>query len=150
KEVALATLQPDLKGMVAANVDVHRRSGRWSGGGHVVAKELQIPKQPTVDIDANLEIKGRHVTADAPTIADAGAGRLPFGVDGPYDLTDVLAWKRLDRRAIDVAGIGVSKLDLAKLGKGKLPGVVDGKLGVTAKDASGVLHITGVQTTAGT
>jgi len=150
KQVALATLAPDLKGVVAANVDVHRRGGRWSGGGHIVAKQLEIPKQPIVDVDANLEIKGRHVTVDATTIADAGAVSLQFDVEGPYDLTDVQAWKRLDRRAIDVAGLGVSKLDLAKLGKPNLTGIVDGKLGVTAKDASGVLHVTGVQTTAGT
>jgi len=150
KEVALATLQPDLKGTVAANVDIHRRSGRWSGGGHVVAKELAIPNQPVVDIDANLEVKGRHVTIDATTVADAGAVSLQFDVEGPYDLTDVHAWKRLDRRAIDIAGLGVAKLDLSKLGRPKLTGIVDGKLGVTAKDASGVLHVTGVQTTAGT
>ena len=41
---------------VAANLDVHRRSGRWSGGGHVAAAQLKIPKQPVIDVDANLEI----------------------------------------------------------------------------------------------
>ena len=150
KQVALATLAPDLQGTVAANLDVHRRSGRWSGGGHVVATQLKIPKQPVIDVDADLKITGRRVEVDATTTAQAGAVSVFFDVEGPYDLTDVQAWKRLDRRAIDVAGLGVSKLDLSKLGRPNLTGVVDGKLGVTAKDASGVLHVTGVETTAGT
>jgi hypothetical protein len=150
KQVALATLAPDLQGTVAASVDVHRRAGRWSGGGHITATKLAIPNRPTIDVDANLQITGRRVAVDATATAAAGAVSLAFDVEGPYDLTNVQAWKRLDRRAIDVAGVGVSKLDLAKLGKPNLTGVVDGKLGVTAKDASGVLHITGVATTAGT
>ncbi|HET9992407.1 MAG TPA: hypothetical protein VFQ65_27935, partial [Kofleriaceae bacterium] len=150
KEVALATIAPDLKGMVAANLDVHRRGGRWSGGGHISGTKLAIPNQPVIDVDADLKITGRRVELDATTTAEAGAVSLAFDVEGPYDLTDVQAWKRLDRRAIDVAGLGVSKLDLAKLGKPNLTGVIDGKLGVTAKDASGVLHITGIATTAGT
>ncbi|MEO6776635.1 MAG: translocation/assembly module TamB domain-containing protein [Kofleriaceae bacterium] len=175
-QVALATLAPDLQGTVAANVDVHRRGGRWSGGGHVTASKLAIPtraasaapggpepqvaavppvpatpaKPMLIDVDANLQIRGRRVVVDATTTAAAGAVSLAFDVEGPYDLTDVPAWKRLDRRAIDVARIGVSKLDLAKLGKPNLTGVVDGKLGVTANDASGVLHVTGLTTAAGT
>lgn len=150
KNVQLATLAPALKGTVAANLDVTRRGGRWAGKGHIVAAKLTIPNQPVVDIDSDIKITGRRVELDATTVAEAGAISLAIDVTGPYDLTDVNAWKRLDRRAINLAGVGVSKVDLAKLGKPSLSGIVDGKLGITDTDASGDLHVSDIVSSAGT
>ncbi|HEX7702148.1 MAG TPA: hypothetical protein VF403_15530, partial [Kofleriaceae bacterium] len=149
QQVALETITPKAKGMVGAHLDVARRGGRWSGKGHFTAAKLTIAKQPVLDVDATLEIKGRRVIVDATTTAEAGAVTLDADVDGPYDLTDVHAWKRLDRRAINAVGLAVSHLDVSKL-RPNLTGIVDGKLGLTATDASGDVHISDVSSDAGT
>jgi autotransporter translocation and assembly factor TamB len=164
QQVALESITPKAKGMVGAHLDVARRGGRWSGKGHFTAAKLTIPQPPVIlkpgevappsnpiaiDVDATLEIKGRRVIVDATTTAEAGAVTLDADVNGPYDLTDVHAWKRLDRRAINVVGVGVSHVDVSKL-RPNLTGIVDGKLGLTATDASGDVHISDVSSDVGT
>lgn len=160
QHVSLETITPRAKGMVGAHLDVARRGGRWSGKGHFTAVKLTVLKQPVagvvqaevappVDLDANLEIRGRRVIVDATTTAEAGAVTLMADVEGPNDLTNPVAWKRLDRRAINVVGLGVSHVDISKL-RPNLTGVVDGKLGVTATDASGDLHVADVSSDVGT
>ncbi len=148
--VQLATLVPTIKGAAGAKLTVARTHGRWSGGGHIEVAKLALPNQPVVDINSDLEIAGRHIELDATTVADAGAVVLQLDLEGPADLTDVLAWKRLDRRAITEVGFAVSHLDLAKLGKPKLNGTVDGKLGITSQTASGDLTVSNIVTDAGT
>jgi hypothetical protein len=149
QQVALESLAPNIKGLVGAKLDISRHGGRWAGKGHFTAEKLAIPKQPVIDAELDLEIKGRRVILDGVTTADAGAISLAADVEGPYDLTDVKAWKRLDRKAINEIGVGVSKVDLSKLGRPKLVGIVDGKLGLTASNASGDLHISQVTSDAG-
>ncbi|HEY0252691.1 MAG TPA: hypothetical protein VGC41_14245, partial [Kofleriaceae bacterium] len=149
-DVAVESLVPDIKGKVAAHATVTRHGGRWNGAVAVTAKQLAIPKQPVVDIDANVKINGRKVSADVTTTADAGAIVLTADLEGPYDMTNPVAWKRLDRKAIDELGIGVSKVDLAKLGRPNLVGTLDGKLGVSSDSASGTLEIGNVVTPVGT
>ena len=172
QQVSLETLTPKAKGMVGAHLEVARRGGRWSGKGHVTAAKLTIVQPPpiipqvvtgepaatvpgsvpipipVIDVDANLEIKGRRVVVDATTTAEAGAVTLMADVEGPYDLTNPVAWKHLDRRAINIVGLGVSHVDVSKL-HANLTGVVDGKLGITATDASGDLHVADVSTDVG-
>ena len=147
--VQLATLVPTVTGAAGAKLTVERTGGRWSGGGHVEVAKLALPGKPVVDLDANLHIAGRHVELDATTVADAGAVVLQVDVEGPADLTDPVAWKRLDRRAINQIGFAVSHVDLGKLGRPKLNGSVDGKLGITGTTASGDLTISNVMTEAG-
>ncbi|MEO8842536.1 MAG: translocation/assembly module TamB domain-containing protein, partial [Kofleriaceae bacterium] len=103
----------------------------------------------SIDVDANLEIKGRRVIVEATTTAEAGAVTLTADVEGPYDLTNPIAWRRLDRRAINAVGLTMSHVDVSKL-RPNVTGIIDGKLGVTATDASGDLHISGVTSDAGT
>ena len=148
--VELGTLAPQISGTVAAQLTVERKGGRWSGGGHVGVGKLTLPNQPVLDIDADMKLVGRHVELDATTVAEAGAVVLQVDLEGPSDLTDPLAWKRLDRRSITEVGFAISHLDLAKLGKPKLVGSVDGKLGITSTTASGDLTISNVVTDAGT
>ena len=148
--VDLATIVPQIKGTAGAKLTVERKRGRWSGGGHFEVAKLALPKQPVLDIDADVKIAGRHVELDATTVAEAGAVVLQVDLEGPADLTNPLAWKRLDRRSITEVGFAVSHLDLAKLGRPKLVGIVDGKLGITSATASGDLTISNVVTDAGT
>ncbi|CAN5294231.1 hypothetical protein BH11MYX1_BH11MYX1_11490 [soil metagenome] len=148
--VQLATLAPTIKGVATAKLTVERSGGRWSGGGHVEVAKLTLPNQPVVDLDADIKIAGRHVELDATAVAEAGAVVLRVDLEGPSDLTDRLAWKRLDRRAITEIGFAVSHLDLAKLGRPKLNGSIDGKLGITSTTASGDLAISNIVSDAGT
>ena len=148
--VQLATLVPTIKGVASAKLTVERTGGRWSGGGHFEVAKLALPDQPVMDLDADVKIAGRHVVADATAVAEAGAIVLRVDLEGPSDLTDPRAWKRLDRRAVTEIGFAVSHLDLARLGRPKLNGSVDGKLGVTSTTASGDLTISNIVSDAGT
>jgi hypothetical protein len=150
QQVALETLTPKAKGVVGAQLDLSRHGGRWSGKGHVTASKLTLPNQPVVDVDTTLEVRGRRVIVATTATAEAGAVTLDADVDGPYDLTDVHAWRRLDRKAINSVGLAVAKVDLAKLKHGKLDGTLDGKLDITATNASGDIHVAGVTNDAGT
>lgn len=149
-DVVLATLVPDIKGTVAAHATVIRHNNRWNGAVAVSAKQLAIPKQPVMDLDANVKVNGRKVTADVVSSMEAGSVTLTADLEGPYNMTDPLAWKRLDRKAIDEVGISVATLDLAKLGKAKLVGTLNGRLGISSDGANGELDVKGVMTDAGT
>jgi hypothetical protein len=147
RDIELAIVDPQLRGAVDADVDVSRRGGRWQGGGTVTARGAAIPGKPIVDATAELRVEGRKVTLDANVgNREVGRGTVAIVVKGPHDITDLVAWRRLPRAAIERVAIGVPRLDVGPLGG---TGTVDGELVITGTEAHGALHARGVATKAG-
>jgi autotransporter translocation and assembly factor TamB len=150
RRVALATLVPGIAGTVSAKAQVARKGLAWDGtvafrGKGVVAK----PGQPPVDARGLLTINGRRIvlTASAAT-SSVGEVRVAAELDGPRDVTDVPAWKRLERRAI--RSLSFTAVDVKLAGASpKLSGVVDGGAAITSDGAHGTLHLRGFHTIAG-
>jgi len=146
KNVSLATLAPGLKGTVGAKLTIARHGGRWSGGGTVTGKNLELPNRPLFDVDGKLAVAGRRVTVDATATSQAGTVTIVADVDGPNDLTDGAAWQRLERRALRTVSVELAHVDGTKLGA---TGIADGKVALTAKDATGEIRVREIQTKAG-
>jgi hypothetical protein len=150
RRVGLATLAPGVGGTVSAKAHLVRKGLAWDGtvafrGNGVVAK----PEQPPVDARGLLTIHGRRIvlTASAAT-SSVGEVRVAAELDGPHDVTDVPAWKRLERRAI--RSLSFTAVDVKLAGASpKLSGVVDGGAAITSDGAHGTLHLRGFHTKAG-
>ena len=165
KDVALATLQPDLGGTVGATVQFERRGGSWKASGQVQGRGVVVSRQAPIaspataghaaspeamrspiDLDATLDVAGRHIELATTATAPEGKVTVAADLDGPYDLTDGRAWSRLERKAIRGMSISVDHFDLAKVGAS---GNVSGKLELTGTGASGDLALRGFVTKAG-
>ena len=146
KDVALATLQPDLGGTVGATLQFERRAGSWNANGQVQGRGVVVAKQAPIDLDTTLDIAGRHVELATTATAPEGKVTVAADLDGPYDLTDGRAWTRLERKAIRDLSISIDHFDLGKLGES---GSVSGKLDLTATGASGDLALRGFKTKQG-
>ena len=147
KDVALATLAPALAGTLGADVEIERRGTAWKGTGTVTGKDVVVGDRPPMDLGATFEITGRHVDVASTITAPEGKASVAVDLDGPADLTDGRAWKRLERKAIRDVTIAVDHMDLAKVGA---TGTVAGKLEITATGASGDLALRGFATSHGT
>lgn len=151
KQVALAAALPDAKGMVDGTIKVQRKSLAWSGGVHASARGVQIAglqgelsKLP-VDADLDVSLSGRRVKLTAhATNTSVGDVDLAATVDGPRDLADPLAWKRLDRRAIRTAQLDVPRFDSAPLGIPQATGTGTASLAITDGELRGEVHARGV------
>jgi autotransporter translocation and assembly factor TamB len=127
-----------LDGHVDGSVSLARRGGRWSGSGKLHGDALVVDvHRPPIDADADLQIAGRRITVHGSGTSTNGSITLAADFDGPRDLTDPLAWRRLDRRSIRELAVGVAKFDTGH-------GMLDGELSLGATDAHGKLAIRGV------
>ncbi len=150
--VELGNLAKAHKGAVEAHVDLKRADNRFSGS--IVAKGRGIsldPRWPTaVDGDVRIEARNKLLTANVDvSTAKSGSAKLVVDVDAPKDITNVHAWKRLERDAIRTAQLtldGVKLADMAKLAKAPpMTGTIDGTLELSPVNAGGSLAIRGVQ-----
>jgi hypothetical protein len=148
RDVNIALFDPTLAGMLGADIDVTRKGGLWTGTATVDARQVVLPKRPVLDGKLAVTIDKRRVTAVATASNPAiGSATLDFDVTGPKDITDVVAWKRLERSALTRIRVALSKIDASKLGAS---GKLDGELAIGALDAGGKVDVRGVVTEVGT
>ncbi len=148
RDVAIAMLDPSLSGTLAADVDITRRDGMWKGTATVDANQIVVPNRPVLDGKVAITIDKRRVTASTTVSNPAiGSATLDLDVIGPRDITDALAWQRLERSAIQRVRIALAKIDASKLGAS---GLLDGELAISALDAGGKVDVKGVVTEVGT
>ena len=153
KAIPAGLADPAYRGLASGRIAVERRGLRWKGDGKldVVAFALE-PTGPSFDGDAKIVIAGRRVTLDASTTS-ASIGRVTFllDVDGPRDITDPIAWQRLDRRAVRTATIGLGDparpLDLGTLSP--FGGTVGGKLELAGPEPGGTVEVRNVMSPVG-
>lgn len=150
--ISLKSLKKAYAGKIDAHVDVTRKKGKFEG--LVTAKAAGIalsPKSPmTIDGDVKIEARADQVLANIDiTTAKAGSVKLALDVDGPKDITDAHAWKHVHRRAIRVAELKLSGLDLAQLAKAAdlqpMAGTINGDIKLTATEVGGAIAIRGVK-----
>ncbi len=154
KDVALATLQPGMAGTAGATVAIDRRGGSWSGKVNAQGRGIVVEDQAPMDLDVALDLAGRHVGVTTTAVTPEGQATVAADLDGPYDLTDGAAWKRLERKALRRASIAIDHFDLGELarvtgGRHGASGTVSGKLEITATGASGDLALRGFATKEG-
>jgi len=147
RDVSLAMIDPQLAGEVAADLDVSRRGGMWSGTAKVDAKQVTLPKRPPFDGTLAIEIDKRRVTAHA-TAQNPKIGGATFDLDlvAPADITNRVAWQHVKRSAIKNLRVAFSKIDAAQLGGS---GNLDGELAISGGDAHGNVAMRGLETSAG-
>lgn len=153
KAIPAAFVDPAYRGLASGRIVVKRRGLRWTGIGTVdVAGLVLEPGGPTFDGNAKVVIAGRRVTLDATTTS-ASIGRVTFmlDVDGPRDITDPLAWQRLERRAVRTATITLGDparpLDLGTLSP--FGGTVAGKLALAGAESGGKIEVRNVMSPLG-
>lgn len=150
KRVGLATLVPGIAGTVSAKAHVVRKGLAWDGTATFRGKGVVVaPDKPPIDARGLLTVHGRRVVlTTSVATASVGEVRVDAELDGPRDLTDAPAWKRLERRAI--RSLAVTAIDVKLAGASpKLSGVVDGGAAITSDGAHGTLHLRGFHTIAG-
>ena len=149
-DVPASAIDATYRGTASGKLTIKRRNARWQATGTVSGRGMAIePDAPTLDGDATLVIAGRTVTLDARAQSPGiGGVRLELDVEGPRDITDVAAWRKLERSAVRTATITVDKLDLATVVS--TGGTVVGKLRLAGAETSGELEVRGVKTPLGT
>ncbi len=146
----VSAIDPAYRGTVSGKLSFKRRGQRWDGGGTLVAEGLVIdPTAPVFEGDVKLAVAGRMVTVDGHAkSADIGGVGFQLEVEGPRDLTDFTAWKRLERTAIRTAVITADKVVLDAVSS--TGGRVDGKLRIGGTAVEGAVEVKGVVTSLGT
>jgi len=150
RALSLATIDPALRGVVGGKVSLRKRGLRWDGTAQVTATGVALdPELPVVDGEVGVELAGRRVRLDARVSGpQVGGAHLVLDLDGPRDLTDGRAWKRLDRAAVRAALVGVQRVDLAKAGV-EAGGIVDGELVLAGPKTSGTFTLRGLRSPLG-
>ncbi len=149
-QLPMVALDSTFKGTVSGKLAIKGRGGRWDGGGDFTGTAMSFtPDRPTLfDGTAHLALAGRSVKLDTHiTSPNIGAVRLELDVDGPRDITDINAWRHLERTAMRDATITIDKVMLDELSP--TGGLVDGKLVVGATTASGTVMVQNVVTPVG-
>lgn len=147
RDVALSIADPTLRGSADADLTAHRTRGRWQGNGTVTARGVAAPGQPAVDGTASVALAGRKLTLDGTVdSAELGRASLALAVHGPRDPTDVDAWQRLPRTALEELRVSIDRLDTRPLGG---TGTVEGEIVIGASDVRGELHVRDVETAQG-
>lgn len=149
--VPVAAVDPAYRGAVSGKLAIKRRGLRWDGRGTLAVAGLVIdPEVPTFDGDVEVGVAGRVVTVDArASNPQLGGARFELDVEGPRDLTDPDAWKRLERAAVRTAVITVDKVTLDAVSP-KTGGTVDGKLRLGGTEVEGAIEVRSVTTPLGT
>jgi hypothetical protein len=142
RELAAATLSRDATGTIGGTLAIARTRGSWRGDGDVVARALAIDGADAFDGRAKLRIAGRRVVVRGDASSARGRAELALDLDGPRDLADVAAWRRLERRALREARVRFDHVDTGT-------GIVDGELAIGATDARADLDIRDVPTRVG-
>jgi len=150
QNLSASMIDPTYLGTVSANVDLKRRGLRWDGKANVTINGVALgADQPAIEGAVAVSIANRRVKADiTASTFQVGSVRLVLDVDGPRDLTNPNGWRRLERKAIRTALLGVTRIDLAAA-KVKTGGIVDGELVLAGMDTSGTFTVRAVQTPVG-
>lgn len=147
RNVSLAIADPTVSGTADADIDITARGTTYQGTASVRAIGVTLPDRPPVDANLTVALKGRKVTVDGNvTNPEIGTTTVAASLVGPRVITNVRAWQRLPRSAIDNVSLSLADIDGAPLG---VTGRVDGQLAVTGTGASGQLRVRGVVTKAG-
>ena len=110
---------------------------------------MLAPDRPKLDGSVVLAVHGRRITTTTSvSSADVGEVRVVGELDGPADLTDPAAWKRLERKSIHSIALQFVDVQLARADQ-RLSGVVTGELALTGTDSHGTVHLRGFQTKVG-
>lgn len=145
----LDTFEPTYRGKVDAVVDVTRRRGKFAGSVDIKGTGLAITSSPHVfDVEAHVEAQAGKLLVDASASSAAfGSAAINVDVDAPKDITNITAWKHLEREVIRTGKVSFKNVDLVKLAEaaGK-PGVItsgkiDGELEFSAQTTAGLVHI---------
>jgi autotransporter translocation and assembly factor TamB len=139
------------RGNVDAHVAVHRASGKLAGSVVANAHGITIDPRSAVALDGSATITVKDRTLQAQLAAHGpcvGSAQLAALVDGPRDVGNAAAWKRLTRTAIRRLDVTLSHLELqaiADLADRTLMGTLDGELHITPGDARGAIAVRGVR-----
>lgn len=143
----LATLSPRYTGIVQAKVDVSRKRGLFAGNVDVGAKGLSIDKKDAFDATAKITAGADKLVVDA----DIGSPRvgsiaLDIDVDAPKDISNVIAWKKLQRKDVRNARLQLQGLDVARLAalanvQGDYKGRVDGDIVLSPAATGGLVQL---------
>jgi hypothetical protein len=150
KNVAASMIDPTYLGTVSANANLTRRGVRWDGKLNLQVNGVALGAgQPAIEGTVALTVANRRVTADiTANTFQVGGVRLVLDVEGPRDITDPMGWRRLERKAIKTALLGITRIDLAAANV-KTGGIIDGELVIGGMDTSGTFTVKGVQTPVG-
>lgn len=149
---ALNRMSKQFRGSFDVDLAIEKRGIKWKGGGTVSAKGIALAPD-ALPIDGNLELSVDNrrvkvaVRASNPSI---GGGRVSLEVDGPRDLTDVEAWKKVARSDLHGVTVGLDSLQGAAVSGGKVPGIFDGTIEIREGVPDGKLRVRGIATPAGT
>ncbi|MDB4953022.1 MAG: hypothetical protein JWO36_591 [Myxococcales bacterium] len=127
-----------LSGRFDSTVTMQQRGGQWTGTGKLHGKALVLDVHgPPIDADAEVHLAGRRVTVRATGVTKRGSIKITASVDGPRAITDPLAWKRLDRRALRDLAVELEKIDTGH-------GVIDGGVSFGPTESRGKLAVRGI------
>jgi hypothetical protein len=151
KDISLAMIDPEFKGLVGAKIEVTNHGIAWKGTGLITARGVVVdPRMKPLDANVSLGVDGRSVNvAVKASNADVGEVRLAVDVDGPRDLTDAAGWQRVGRDDLHALSIGFDKLNLLALTNGKAPGMIDGILNVKGGTSDNALTVSDIPTPMG-
>ena len=149
--IPAAVARPGALGTVSGAGTLERARARWSGTGMLSGTGLALGADTrAIDAGANVTIEGRRVTvAVNASNSTLGGARASLEVEGPSNLIDPDAWLRVARGDLHAVTIGVDKVDLAAISRGKTEGQIDGTLSIREGVPSGALHVRGVPTPVG-
>jgi hypothetical protein len=144
-------LDGDLRGVASAQVDVLRRGGGYEGTvtGAVRGLATSDGADPIdVTIDAKLEPHASSTTITGGVVARGarlGEVKIAMDVTAPRRLDDIVAWSRLERRAIrklDMKGTGIDLAAAAGIAGQPPPaeGKVDIDVSMTPTETRGTIR----------
>jgi hypothetical protein len=146
RNVAIAMIDPKLRGTANADAKVAIHNGSYSGKVSLDAHGVKHPDYPALDGNATVVLAGRRVQLDGSATSSAGNATFAIDLTGPRDITDPAAWQRLQRSALREARVRVDNVRGEPVGAS---GTVDGELTFTATEAHGKLAAHGIVTSAG-
>lgn len=146
RNVAIAMWNPKLRGTANADANVAIHNGSYSGKVSLDAHGVKHPDYPALDGKATVVLAGRRVQLDGSATSSAGNASFNVDLTGPRDITDPVAWQRLDRKALREAHVRVDNVRGEPVGAS---GTLEGELTFTATEARGKLSAHGIVTSAG-
>ena len=131
-----SAIAPEFRGTASGSVAISRRGGRWRGDGALDAVALVFdPKFPAIDGRVEIALRDRAVTLTARgSNPGLGSATLVLAVEGPRDVADFTAWRRLERGAVRAATINAKHVDLG--GHTSTGGTIDGEVHLVGEQTS--------------
>lgn len=146
RNVSIAMLDPTLRGIANADAKVAIHNGRYSGKVSLDAHGVKHPDYPALDGNATVVLAGRRVELTGSATSSAGNASFAIDLTGPRDITDPVAWQRLERSALREARVRIDHVRGEPVGAS---GTLDGELTFTATEARGKLAAHDIVTSAG-